>query len=312
MSSFLDGIVAEAESEESLTVFLLFKQKSSTIKKRVHAFYEGFDDSSFYSGFLERFFPVHELVKYECGSKKKVYTAFADINPEVLSNDIALFFLDKDFSDFIPENNPVAKNIYVTDYYSIENHLVSEEMLSKVWRDTFHITKGSIEVDRFQNKFLQELKKFYEYITPLMAWIIALRRKSDTQQLVFGEAKLLSKFYSFDNELTLTKSATVIQSGEINEFATIRHINPSVVSQPELDAVIQELASTEPKKFVRGKYELWFFIKFLDKLRELLEQRKVVNVSLQISEGNAIQILSGKFYSLASLEEFLRNNTPIL
>jgi hypothetical protein len=309
MSSPLDEL--NAAREKPNTVLLRYLLKLSNPKKRVHAFYEGFDDSPFYSRFLEQSFPTYELEIYECGSKKKVYAAFAAINSRVVPTDIALFFVDKDFSDFISEINPVAKNIYVTDYYSIENHLVSEEIFRRVWRDTFHIIKGPIEIDDFQDKFRQELKKFYEYITPLMAWIIALRRKPNEKQPVLGEVKL-KEFYSFDENLILTKSTAVTLSGEISVLANTCGIDPSVVSQSELEAVIQELASVEPKKFVRGKYELWFFIKFLDKLRELLEEPrpKVVNVTLQISESTAIQILGGRFYSLASLEEFLRTNTP--
>jgi hypothetical protein len=113
-----------------ISVYHQFLLKNHSSPDGVHVFFEGDADFSFYTGFLHRFIPSSKrLFPYRCGSKANVY----DTHSKVMSappKGIVLFFVDKDFSDILNENYPAADNIYVTDYYSVENYVVTEDMLN--------------------------------------------------------------------------------------------------------------------------------------------------------------------------------------
>ena len=73
------------------------------------------------------------------------------------------------------------------------------------------------------------------------------------------------------------------------------------------------LQQIEPKKYVRGKYELAFFVAFINKLVETLKGErdqygKSIKVSTMISEVNALEILGPRMIIPDSLSKFLESN----
>lgn len=287
--SFLEDLRQARESPVSVyQQFLLEYPKS---RNNIHAFFEGHDDSSFYYGLLSRFIANPSIIHtYKCGSKKGVYETYEKVMRSVKSQSIVLFFVDKDFSDILGESYPTAKNIFVTDYYSIENHLVSEAMLHRVWEDFFSFTNVRIDFEKIRTKFQGELKRFYEFILPLTAWIIFVKRNG--QQPNLNNLKL-SKACFFNDELSLS---TI----EMEKLIEVAEQMCGVKTPPgfttAISSLITELSILEPKKYIRGKFELWFFVEFIKRLAETLKKRVLeggesVKVRTQIHEENAIEVL---------------------
>ena len=48
--------------------------------------------------------------------------------------------------------------------------------VTNVWTEFFRFKKEVPRVDEFQAKFEEELKRFYKFILPMMAWAVYLRR----------------------------------------------------------------------------------------------------------------------------------------
>lgn len=69
--------------------------------------------------------------------------------------------------------------------------------------------------------------------------------------------------------------------------------------------------------YIRGKFEMWFFVKFTEKLTRML-QRAIsdrggkMGVKTQITEGNAIEVLGPRLQIPLSLEKFLHQNMDVL
>src|SRR5258708_5379456 len=167
----------------------------------LHAFLEGRDDPSFYFSFLLRVVSDSKKIHmYKCNSKNGVYEAYSKVMRLVQKSSFVLFFVDKDHSDLIGEVHANALNIYVTDFYSIENYIVSEEMLHRVWEDFFNSINLSIEYDAVASKFRSELERFYRLILPLSAWIVFNRRRGLRPNV--NNVKL-NQLYSFNKDLTL-------------------------------------------------------------------------------------------------------------
>lgn len=280
----------------------------------VHAFVEGEDDKPFYRGFLGDFVDKNDKMRIRpCYGKEGVYNTFRKIkrnySPEM---GITLYFVDKDHSDILKnEGWEDAPNIYVTDYYSIENYLVNEDMLARIWDELFNFKNGSLEFGHVhREKFIRELDSFYEFVRPIMAWAIFLRRqgrKPNMDEINF------SRFFDFDDELVLRKTEEFMSLGEFGLVSKVCGEQVTDDQLAQIRRVEEEISAFIPKAYIRGKLELSFFVKFIEKLMELLNRhisKDGGKVSLRdsLGEKNAITILGPRVPIPLSLRQFLTTN----
>ena len=253
------------------------------------------------------------LFSYQCGGKANIYDTYQKVI-NVPSHGVALFFVDKDFSDILHETYPIAENIYVTDFYSIENYLVSEDMLTRIWNELFHFPKAMISIKSTQSKFRLELEHFYNVFLPLMAWIISLRRSGLKPNL---NNINLSNIFFINDDLSLEKRGEASNIDEIEILEKMCGVTTTQECRSNIDSIAQELANLVPKMYIRGKFEMWFFVKFTEKLTRML-QRAIsdrggkMGVKTQITEGNAIEVLGPRLQIPLSLEKFLHQNMDVL
>jgi hypothetical protein len=258
--------------------------------------------------FLLRFVPDQRLLyTYKCGNKDGVYETYKKVSRIAKPQVITLFFVDKDFSDILNENYDQYENIFVTDYYSIENYLVDEYMLQRVWNELFHFTNIVLPFAATLDKFQRELQEFYKNFLPIIAWIIHLRRRGYHPNI---NNLSLIQICSFTDDL-------ILEMKDPSEITDIMERRCGVKTLPDFQMTISsisaELLSLEPKKYIRGKFELWFFVKFIEKLVHVLQESVkgsggTLRVSTQIGEGNAVEILGPRANIPTSLDKFLRNN----
>jgi len=306
--SFLSELKRARESP--ISAYHQFLLQNQNTAECVHAFFEGREDSSFYIGFLRRYVPHPKcLYFYKCGNKEGVYETFNKIMRAATSRGRALFFVDKDLSDFLNEQHIVAENIFVTNYYSIENYLVSEEMLLRISDDLLNLP-DSIDTNKILEKFRIELERFYEQVLPITAWIIYLRRCKLRPNI---NNINLSHFFRFNDDLTLEIDLDIKQTNGSSILERMCEVTTPPGCQPEIESIVNELANLDPKLYVRGKFEIWFFVKFVGKLVKLLQGTtntigKRIKVRTQINEDNAVEILGPRLQIPSSLEKFLQEN----
>jgi hypothetical protein len=275
---------------------------------RVHVFFEGHDDAVFYRVVLERFVKENrKLYMYRCDGKARVYEAFRQIGEKFPSCRGALFFVDKDLDDIVGQPWPTDPRIFVTDVYSIENYIVSRDVLNRVVTDFVKFRDVHFQMDPILDRFDRELQRFHTLITPLMAWIVVARRA--------GLRPMLSDIQL--NELfNVSECSLKVRPGPRIEYlnrVTAASL-PGKTSNRVLQ-VVRELKRLPPKRFVRGKFEMWFFIEFLQGLVHRLEAeaREVsgsVKLRTQIGSRNLVEILSGRIDVPPSLLSFLELHFP--
>lgn len=244
----------------------------------LHLFFEGPDDPSFYMGFIEhRYIPPQRVEEpYICKGKNGVYETYEKVmkrlsgEPEIANRIKVLFFVDKDHSDIDGKVYPLSDVIFTTDFYSIENYVVSSDMFRKVWNEYYHFqgtgTDSIPDYLSFQSLFNDQLKVFYNLMIPVMAWIIVARRKGGNPQLKQLD---LDNIFRLNDDLQI--EMRVVRKYTSQRDALERMCNASMAYDihADIDATILILEQIEePKKFVRGKFEVWFFSKFVKKLAE--------------------------------------------
>src|SRR2546421_3657130 len=250
---YIEGMRQERES--AATAYFEFVRDAPKHPNDIYAFLEGREDRSFYMNFLQRFATGPKGIHtYLCGGKRQVYGAREKVINGVRQGTV-LFFVDKDLSDFLNEEEcEQATDIYTTDYYSTENYLVSEDMLFRIWTELFHFGKGiQLEFGKVhREKFHAELTHFYEYTRPIMAWIVFLRRRR-LRPLVNNIS--FTKFFDWNTDFTLVQSKEWRDNG-LKHLEKVCDVQTPDSLALEADSVIQELSILAPKAYIRGKLEL--------------------------------------------------------
>jgi len=271
----------------------------------VHAFFEGRNDESFYGTFIRNFLhPDWRLKTYDCKGKRGVYYHFQSLGDRHQNHQPLLFFVDKDIDDIVPEQYLSDPRIYVTDYYSIENYLVTAEALEQIWAEIFRASSGTHLSEELQNKFSSGLLRIHELLIDFMAWVLAHRRARGRPNL---DCVITASLFTINDELEVSLKY------DINSLYTELDRQTKVTSTVELLASIEsckkELLAYEAKKVVRGHNELDFFVIFIKRLSALVASTTFAP-KINFTIDNILHVVSPRIRIPDSLDRFLSEYVP--
>lgn len=258
----------------------------------VHVFFEGRDEESFFSNYIEPRIPKgNMLFRYTCGGKAGVLSVRKELEDKLGEDTRRWFFVDKDHDDYVGKVYPA--DVYTTRFYSIENEIVCEQVLVRYIRDLLGIDDHEIE-ELLVAKFRDSLAQFHAVMLVISAWIVEARVSGQSLRLRNGR---LAEVVEVTSSLELVvksrpgKWAGFVESVEGSSKGMWRSVRERGV----------EFASSEnPKAYIRGKYEMWFFVHFLLSLPTLLNQDVA-------SEG---RVRAKPGFGLATAVAFLGPRTP--
>lgn len=301
--AFIDELRKARSSKVAvLHKFLTSYDPSSS---RVYAFVEGEPDRIYYRiQFEKESVRSTDVYLFNCEGKQKVYDAFQDIVTRYPNCRRVLFFVDKDIDDIAGVSWPADPRIFVTDCYSVENYVVCPNACLGYLRDYVKMRKVEVQLEPLVAKFETEREKFHKLLMPVMAWIVANRRRG---------ASVILRDVNMD-ELFCMREATVFRRPlrkAHSYLSKFRSAHVPGVTWKEVRAVCRELKRLESRSYVRGHFEAWWFIKFVTKacenLREIIaEGGGSMAISTQLNENNFIQILGSAVTPSPVLQSFLR------
>lgn len=288
--------------------FLIRYRKGSQL---IYGFTEGKEDLCFYRSAIESVLPDGwgcEL--WHSGKKQNVLNIYGLFNWSQFNKEQILFFVDKDLSVFLGSQEQSEVNVYVTDRYSIENHIVSRTTCDRMLVEVLnlHILPKD-DKDGLLNLFEKQLEIFQDKMSEVMVWIIHWMLKS--QQPCLDNIIMNHLFYFSKGEL-LTRDRFQ-GHGTISEYIHARcRISFEDVDLLGLKEKFDEAEGS--KNFIRGKYILWFFVEFLinifneiQSIFPALLSKPKSNVSL--AHANAIALIATRFRTPTSLKIFLSNTS---
>jgi len=305
---FLNSLKQAAKSDNSVYIRLLQQYKKD--EKSLHLFYEGKDDPSFYTNFVYKYVAKETPIYfYNCKNKKAATNNFKKNDWRVYKKYRVLFFIDKDHSDFVGEKIPSSSNLFITKYYSIENYLVTSTMFKRIIRDFI-----GLDDDEFINPILMDFnnqyKAFSKEMILLSSWIIYHRTLNS--DLLLNNVKLSDLFaYSSTNIQKNPKP----KGKKIQQYLDTKNkISTPTNSWKPIRELCKKLTLiTNPKFYIRGKYEMWFLISYLNNLMcELNKDKKKgdpkykLNTSISIS--NSIALLGPRLRIPNDIKLFLQEN----
>ena len=215
-----------------------------------------------------------------------------------------MYFIDKDIDDFIGVDIPEANDIYCTTHYSIENYISTQDMLEMIWTDLFKLPDEDRRKVIALQGFSEEYRRFTMHMRTLMAWIIKRRRAGEYIKI---RDLSLDDHYFLNGDMKFCKRISCLKKIRVRCARGVLDVEWS-----DVRSVCNELSGIDPKTYIRGKFELWFFVKFSTRLEEELRKscdkkmRPKNKISLSIS--NALDILSARCPVSGCLQTFLKCN----
>ena len=279
----------------------------------IHCFFEGQDDPSFYMNYLSGNVPSGwKILIYRCNNKKAVYDTYLKVSMQNIRPGECLFFVDKDHSDYVNEILPRSQQIFVTEFYSTENYIVSARMIERVWVELFHQSSTTGEFSLVTKKFNEQLSRFYRSVLVIMAWAIYMKRIGSPPTL---NSLDLTKLFQFGPDLVMNKKRDTFRL--LQYLDSVCQVTTPPSSAKHVRSIAKMLLAREPKTYIRGKFEIWFFVQFLRALEDHCREMAghlctAFNVRTNISTKNAIEVLGPRLEIPNSLRDFLENNIASL
>lgn len=226
-------------------------------------FFEG-EDVKYYGPRLDMLRPDLHWESVNCGGKGVVLKLWNLINThELYSPAKTAFFFDKDFDDV--GSHPVAKNVYITPCYSVENLYVTESAAKRVLRSEFNLNERPDEDGMFAKcfeLFQGRLDEFLDAIQLANSWIL-FHRQAEAQQGATSRLNLAS--LNPNQMVSVTLQAVTATYTLFDLEAAVGNALPA--SEAQLAALAASFDQANRHLFFRGKFQSFFMRSFFSRLQ---------------------------------------------
>lgn len=297
---FVEYLIGQANSDVAALhrFMILYDSEDSAL----HLFFEGDEDPSYYVPYIRRMSGSRILRTYNCGGKRNVISVREDIYNSGYKMDECLFFIDRDFDSYLGVQDNPDEFTYVTDSYSIENEIVSDECAEVILIDLVGMSHADPTYSQAVSAISRARVNFEKLIRPMMAWCLASKEAMEKPNF---------------NNVDLAKVFSVNHNGDVSlkpqAFQKFRRsiCRHSAVSRRDMLRWGRTIAHESPKIWLRGKYELWLFesilllvLKEIVKIRKSHSQR-VPRIPSALRERNLFDVVGGRVRAPASFTGFL-------
>lgn len=298
--SFLDNLRTLRSAPQSVWMEFIGAYRDSSFD--IYLFFEGKDDFAFYQPFLRQHWGQKgAIVGFNCDGKAEVIAIIPKIKQKLDYEWRGLFFLDKDLDDYCCVSRTTDRFVYETEHYAIENFIVSPSTLSVIWSDLLQLPLNDPRHEEMQVAYDAAYATFCEGMKQIMAWIIHLRRSGRKVNL---SGVNMSKLIQLDQDCKCS-----LVPGWAEHILATSSLHSISFDPTAHSAVVSELAGDDPKRYIRGKFDLWYFAKFLKSVLDALRDASA-SCSIQIGQTNAVEVLSARIKMPDSLKTFLTNALP--
>ncbi|NOJ78164.1 DUF4435 domain-containing protein [Myxococcus xanthus] len=263
----------------------------------VFVFFEGHDDLAFFMPELRRRGQNSALTikPFVCRGKRTVLKLIPVVRARLDRPGRAIFFVDKDIDEFVgpPAWRPEDPFVYETKWYSIENYIVSEEAYHWVWTDLMRLSSADPRLGEMVKSYRYMSMRFVRIATVLMAWSLFHRKHGRRPNLNNLE---LSKLIRLDGSGRIVRHGKML--GLLDQLCGVA--SPARVWRG-VRAAVEQFRRHDAKVYVRGKFELWFFVQFVRLSIEVLRAMPVPkslnqnpDTRVMLTGDNAVTLLSGR------------------
>lgn len=287
----------------------LLKYRSGT--KDIYLFFEGKDDPSFYLPEIrKRSLSYGEVHTFQCEGKSIVLAAHSKISNRIDNKHRCLFFIDKDLDNYLGLKKPRHKNIFVTEPYSVENYICSDETLHILWTDLLHLPESDPRLKTMMVKFAHSYETYIKAVRPIMAWILKHRENYPNDR---NKLNLSNVNFSQMIEIDPITCRIRRKKGTYHQIIAATNMQANPISIAEIKEKSRMLNPEYSKDWGRGKFEAGWFASFIDKIIAYFQTTRTaheskISLRLNITPQNILDVFSGRITCPHSLVSFLDYN----
>lgn len=250
--------------------------------KTCYGFVEGDDDPSYYRTIINNKLPKGcSIILYSSNGKENVKYIFEEISKRDYPANRITYFIDRDLSLIIEDPNLISgTQVYVTDNYSIENDILSEDTFINVAQDLLGFSTLPLnELERLKKYYISAKEKFENIMTPIMANIIHWK-KCNCKPANYKNLKI--------KDIIIVKDGIVNFKSSLEEAISILYrqsqVDLSYHQKDKIEMIMNYITERKlSSKILRGKYLAVFFVKFCNSLYDDYE-----NIGFNREKGRKI------------------------
>jgi hypothetical protein len=265
---------------------------------------EGKEDSQLYTYAFNTIVPNAKERIIICNGKVGVLKLRDFFESSFSRDKKTMFFIDKDHDDFVGLDYS-KDGTYITDYYSIEWDVCTEQVLVALIGRHYTLSQNDPIRDIVNNKFQDLIQSWREHTKPIMQAVVVARRNGEN---------------NFDLDKIPLSSICRLKAGVFvptDSDAKSLLSNAGCSSCPkseELSQCATEFSSMDERLYIRGKLMLEFCCEFFRKLDEICINPKKIDgcdleTNVQIGKSNFVQFALNDWIIPDSLRDFLKNWT---
>jgi len=287
--------------EESVSVpihkFVLLSDK---LDENFYAFFEG-NDAPYYVTRISHTTAL-ETQSIICGNKKNVIAVFDHISTRrEYDKYFKGFFVDRDFDDTLIGSKV---GIYETPCYSIENLYCCKTTLTEILKSEFKLSLLDNEFNEIHSLFDKNFEKYNSSVLTFNAWYLSVKFLEHSKG-IHSNVNLNDKLPSDFIEIKDMYRADISQLYDLEKIETLFPSAPKI----SLDLLNVSIQKLDCDKKLRGKYQLQFFLKFLDFIIEDANKIKAIikrKTKFQFGKGQALSHLSVFAKTPQCLTEYIK------
>lgn len=215
--------------------------------------FEGDDDKLVYYQWIRQVRPLLSYEPFVCRGKGSLLSLRAAVLRDVTGlKDGIYFFVDRDYDDL--RDQPEDSSTFVTEFYSVENYLVSTDVLDLLLQNEFHC-EGKPDLRR---SVLSLFNTTYEAF---------LERTKEVNRRIY-----IARMLKIEIEKSLpTKWShlSAIHLDSIGDLVAPPEILVPLKSNPSIEdwkTHSENFDKLDPRSRYRGKFAMIFFLRWLDHL----------------------------------------------
>jgi hypothetical protein len=279
----------------------------------VYAFMEGMEDQKYYLPAVQRLRPLENIHPFLCNGKDAVIQVLDVVSArEEFAREKVMFFVDKDHEEYVGGQDSTRQavrgewleRLFITEFYSIESYLVVREAIRLMWAQFTPYGNADVRLGVLLAGFADDHERFARLMRPLMAAVIYLRRRGFRPNL--SNVKL-ERCIDFRNRGQIRRKSSCFR-----EFQVAIGVEAANLRALEIRGELKELEVNECKRWLRGKYELWFLEKFLramfgelERERKMKKERRRIVPPRALEQGDLVELLAGRLSYPDSVVGFL-------
>ncbi|WP_339453383.1 DUF4435 domain-containing protein [Pseudomonas sp. JAI120] len=300
MEDYAAYLAEEAKSD--IAAMHQFRILYDSTQTTYHFFFEGEEDSLFFMPEARRYILNNVAHIYDCGGKRSVIQVRDDIKADGYNVGTCLFFVDRDYDDYLGTQVVLDDSTYITDHYSVENDISSVAAARILMADVLRISQADPEFARIEATFTEAYQTFHLEVRTLIGWILAAKEEKCSPNL--------RNTTGLKNIVTLVNAKPTLTKKGFVEFKKKVVVNGKLPSIPAILKWRRRLDLKTAGLWVRGKYDIWFFHSIIlaaleqANLRRKAAGGRVISIPSSLREGRIFEVLGGRVPVPPSLQAF--------